>query len=76
MCIILYFFLGYLTFNRTASRKLMSKCRGKYGLYDLVVGNLGEDGRLSKEFISEYKRQRAVGIPISPKTSYNRMLIL
>jgi len=64
--------LGYLTFNRTASSRLMSKCRRIYGLYDLVVGNLGEDGRLSKEFISEFKRQKAVGIPFSPKTSYKR----
>lgn len=61
--------LGYLTFNRTASRELMSVCRGKYGLYESVVDNLGEDGRISDEFVAEFRRHMTIGLPIPKRLS-------
>ncbi|XP_077970650.1 ankyrin and armadillo repeat-containing protein-like isoform X1 [Styela clava] len=59
--------LGYLSFNRVASRELISACRSREGLYEAIVNNLGEDGKISEEFEAEYKRQCAVGLPITKK---------
>ena len=50
----------------------MSSCRGKYGLYESVVENLGEDGRISDEFTAEFKRQMSIGLPIPRDISASR----
>lgn len=56
--------LGYLSFNRTASRELMAACRGTHRLYQSVISNLGEDGKISDEFVAEFRRQITIGLPI------------
>lgn len=56
---------GYLSFNRVASRELISACRSTAGLYEAFTDNNGEDGKISSEFIAEYRRQCAVGLPIA-----------
>ncbi|XP_076804919.1 ankyrin and armadillo repeat-containing protein-like isoform X2 [Clavelina lepadiformis] len=63
--------LGYLSFNRTASREMMTSCRGQKGLYEMLVENLGEDGKISEEFVAEFKRQSSIGLPI-PKQRHSR----
>uniref|UniRef100_H2ZMU6 Ankyrin and armadillo repeat-containing protein n=1 Tax=Ciona savignyi TaxID=51511 RepID=H2ZMU6_CIOSA len=55
--------LGYLSFNRTASRELMAACRGTEGVYQSLIDNLGNDGRIAEEFVAEFKRQSTVGLP-------------
>nr|CAB3221644.1 ankyrin and armadillo repeat-containing protein [Phallusia mammillata] len=57
--------LGYLSFNRTASRELMAACRATEGVHSNLTVNLGEDGRISDEFVAEFKRQATIGLPIA-----------
>ena len=54
--------LGYLTFNSTAARMLLSACRNTPGLYDSIVNNLGH-GQLSMVFVEEWQRNVSVGLP-------------
>nr|XP_026696049.1 ankyrin and armadillo repeat-containing protein isoform X3 [Ciona intestinalis] len=56
--------LGYLSFNRTASRELMAACRGTDGVYDSLINNIGPDGVVADEFVAEFKCQSAIGLPI------------
>ncbi|XP_031749764.1 ankyrin and armadillo repeat-containing protein isoform X2 [Xenopus tropicalis] len=55
--------LGYLTFNRTASRHLLAECRTRPCLYNLLISNLSEDARMSKTFTDEFKIQKQIGLP-------------
>lgn len=54
--------LGYLTFNSTAARMLLSACRNTPGLFDSLSGNLG-NGKLSMAFVDEWQRNVNVGLP-------------
>ena len=45
----------------------MSACRGTKGVYESLQNNLGEDGKISEEFLAEFKRQATVGLPIPEK---------
>eukprot|EP00794_Sanderia_malayensis_P003419 gene3419-3910_t len=54
--------LGYLSFNSTASRLLLSACRNTPGLYDSLQSNLG-NGKLSMAFVQEWKRNLLIGLP-------------
>ncbi|XP_018672731.2 ankyrin and armadillo repeat-containing protein isoform X1 [Ciona intestinalis] len=56
--------LGYLSFNRTASRELMAACRGTDGVYESLINNIGPDGVVADEFVAEFKCQSAIGLPI------------
>ncbi|OAF69560.1 Ankyrin and armadillo repeat-containing protein [Intoshia linei] len=55
--------LGYMTFNRTASRKLLSYCRNSKFLYRKIMSNIGPDPKISKNFINEYEIAQKIGIP-------------
>ena len=55
--------LGYLTFNRTAARKLLVACRNTPGLYEKIMENIGPKPRISKEFTDEFKRALTIGLP-------------
>ena len=55
--------LGYLTYNRPASRQLMVCCRNTPGLFDLLMNNIGKYPKISKEFTDEYERQKTIGLP-------------
>lgn len=54
--------LGYLSFNSTAARLLLSACRNTPGLYDSLQSNLG-NGKLCMTFVDEWKRNLIVGLP-------------
>lgn len=55
--------LGYLTFNRTASRLLLSQCRNSATLYDKLMKNIGEKPKISVEFLQDFERHKMVGLP-------------
>ncbi|XP_076858454.1 ankyrin and armadillo repeat-containing protein isoform X2 [Brachyhypopomus gauderio] len=55
--------LGYLTFNRHAHRLLLVECRNNPVTYKLLMGHLVEDAKICRRFISEFKRQRTMGLP-------------
>ncbi|OCT63921.1 ankyrin and armadillo repeat-containing protein [Xenopus laevis] len=55
--------LGYLTFNRTASRHLLVECRNRPFLYNLLMENLSVDARMSRTFTDEFKIQKQIGLP-------------
>ena len=55
--------LGYLTFNRTATRLLLIATRNTPGLFQRLMENLDKDGKISKDFTEEFKRQEIVGLP-------------
>ena len=47
----------------------MSACRAEIGVYESLLDNLGEDGKISDEFLAEFKRQTTVGLPIPDRPS-------
>jgi hypothetical protein len=55
--------LGYLTFNKTASRILFSLCRNTPGLYRSLFDNIGVDPRISQQFVKEFERAKMIGLP-------------
>ena len=55
--------LGYLTFNRRATRSLLVATRNTPGLYERLMGNLDKDGRISTDFTDEFRRAQIVGLP-------------
>ncbi|KAM9305578.1 ankyrin and armadillo repeat-containing protein [Gastrophryne carolinensis] len=55
--------LGCLTFNRTAYRHILMECRNQPGLYELLINNLSEDAKISKDFTEEFDVQKKVGLP-------------
>ncbi|XP_018428916.1 PREDICTED: ankyrin and armadillo repeat-containing protein [Nanorana parkeri] len=55
--------LGYLTFNRTAYRHLLTECRNEPVLYNLLIDNLNKDGRISRHFTEEFDAHRKIGLP-------------
>ncbi len=54
--------LGYLTFNRTASRLLLHNCRNVTHLYDTLIFTL-RNNRISKQFIESYHTAFVQGLP-------------
>lgn len=66
--------LGYLTFNRTASRLLLHNCRNNTVLFDQLMSNLRPDSRITNEFISSYETALALGLPkllVNNKVRFN-----
>ncbi|XP_067649055.1 ankyrin and armadillo repeat-containing protein-like [Haliotis asinina] len=55
--------LGYLTYNKTAARDLLSKCRRDGLLYKQLMANIGNDPRISQEFVDDFRRAKIVGLP-------------
>lgn len=55
--------LGYLSFNKTAARKLFSCCRNTPGLYDKLIDNIDSDARISDEFRQDFERAKKIGLP-------------
>ncbi|XP_063964781.1 ankyrin and armadillo repeat-containing protein-like isoform X3 [Lytechinus pictus] len=55
--------LGYLTFNRTATRLLLIATRNTPGLFQKLMDNLDKDGKISEDFTEEFRRQQVVGLP-------------
>ena len=54
--------LGYLSFDRTASRLMLQACRNTPGLLESLVDNLG-NGKISMEFMDEWRQTKMVGLP-------------
>lgn len=59
--------LGYMTFNSTAARMLLSACRNTPGLFDSLSSNLG-NGKLNMAFVDEWQRNVSVGLPCNRYT--------
>ena len=55
--------LGYLTFARRATRLLLVASRNTPGLYERLMDNLDQDGRISTDFTDEFRRAQIVGLP-------------
>ena len=55
--------LGYLTSNRTAARLLLSQCRNSAHLFEKLMQNIGENPKISKEFLQDFERHQMVGLP-------------
>ncbi|XP_033640039.1 ankyrin and armadillo repeat-containing protein-like isoform X1 [Asterias rubens] len=55
--------LGYLTFNRKATRLLLVSTRNTPGLYQRLMDNLDKDGKMSHDFTDEFRRAQVVGLP-------------
>ncbi|XP_038077595.1 ankyrin and armadillo repeat-containing protein-like isoform X2 [Patiria miniata] len=55
--------LGYLTFNRKATRLLLVATRNTPGLYKRLMDNLDKDGKISRDFTEEFRRAQVVGLP-------------
>ncbi|XP_071497237.1 ankyrin and armadillo repeat-containing protein-like [Diadema antillarum] len=55
--------VGYLTFNRTATRLLLIATRNTPGLFQKLMDNLDKDGKISRDFTEEFRRQEIVGLP-------------
>ena len=55
--------LGYLSFNRTAARQMLTACRNTPGLYDRLLKNIGKHPKICKDFTEEFERAKIVGLP-------------
>lgn len=55
--------LGYLSFNRTASRLLLHNCRNVTHLFDTLMQNLKSDSKISRQFIESYETALELGLP-------------
>jgi hypothetical protein len=55
--------LGYLTYNRTASRYLLHNCRNVVHLFDQLKSNLIPGSRISDQFIESYQTAIQLGLP-------------
>lgn len=67
--------LGYLTFNRTAARQLLSVCRNKPGLYTSLLDNMEKDAKISSEFVEDFKCAKHVGLPSQWYVTLNNCVI-
>ncbi len=55
--------LGYLSFNRLAGRQMLTACRNTPGLYDKFMKSIGKRPKISRDFMEEFRRAKAVGLP-------------
>jgi len=55
--------LGYLTFNRTASRLLLHNCRNKTNLFKTLMDNLRDDSKINEDFLLNYDTALKLGLP-------------
>lgn len=47
----------------------MAACRSTEGVFESLLEHIGEDGKISNEFLAEFQRQKIVGLPISKPPS-------
>ena len=55
--------LGYLTFNRTASRLLLHNCRNVPHLFDTLKSILRAENKISEQFVESYYTALELGLP-------------
>lgn len=55
--------LGYLTFNRTASRLLLHNCRNVPKLFDTLMSLIKDESKISDQFIESYNTAFQLGLP-------------
>ncbi len=55
--------LGYLTFNRTASRLLLHNCRNVPTLFNTLMSILRQENKISSQFIESYETALELGLP-------------
>jgi hypothetical protein len=55
--------LGYLTFNRTASRLLLHNCRNVPNLYERLISIIKPETKISKQFIESFQTAYQLGLP-------------
>ena len=55
--------LGYLTYNRTASRLLLHNCRNVPTLYNTLMAILKSDNKISTQFVESYETALELGLP-------------
>lgn len=55
--------LGYLSFNRTASRILLHNCRNVPHLFKTLTSLLRPEAKISKQFIESFQTALELGLP-------------
>ena len=55
--------LGYLTFNRTASRILLYNCRNDPNIFDMLTKLISNENKVSPQFVESYHTAVALGLP-------------
>ena len=55
--------LGYLTYNRTASRLLLHNCRNVPKLFDTLMSLIKTEAKISSQFIESFHTALALGLP-------------
>ncbi|RMZ92895.1 ankyrin and armadillo repeat-containing -like [Brachionus plicatilis] len=55
--------LGYLSFNRTASRLLLHNCRNYPHLYKTLMTIIPSNAKISKQFVQSFQTSLALGLP-------------
>jgi hypothetical protein len=55
--------LGYLTYNRTASRLLLHNCRNVTHLFGVLTSTLKPEHKISKQFLESYETAMQQGLP-------------
>ena len=55
--------LGYLTYNRTASRLLLHNCRNVPQLYNTLISILKSESKISRQFVESYETAYELGLP-------------
>lgn len=55
--------LGYLTYNRTASRLLLHNCRNVPVLFNTLMSILKSDSKISPQFVESYETALELGLP-------------
>ena len=55
--------LGFLTFNRTASRLLLHNCRNVTHLFDTLMSIIRPETKISQQFIESYQTALQLGLP-------------
>lgn len=55
--------LGYLSFNRTASRLLLHNCRNYPHLYKTLMSIIPSNAKISKQFVQSFQTSLTLGLP-------------
>ena len=55
--------LGYLSYNRTASRLLLHNCRNVTHLFNTLMSILRPETKISRQFVESYETELKLGLP-------------
>lgn len=55
--------LGYLSFNRTASRMLLHNCRNVPHLFQTLMSIIRPETKISKQFVESFQTAKELGLP-------------